>query len=243
MNSHESLLRRQVKKELEAYIYSHDPGEKLPSEPLLAKQLGVSRTTVRAVLETLAASGIVQKRHGSGTYINPKPFLFQESLLRYIRYPALIELKGYTATEHERKIFRAGADPQVSEQLNLQEGEECVIVQTIYCADEHLAVFCRDTLPLGLIPPERWNHFFTALRRRDLRDLIFEETGRRTEQSVVELHAVLSSKVEAMAPYLTSTEICPMVRMCGCCFDHNRQALFYNEAYLDTRYLDLRLNR
>ena len=243
MSSKESMLRRRVANALEEYIYSHNPGEKLPSEPVLAKQLGVSRTTLRAVLEKLAASGVVQKRHGSGTYISPKPCLVQETLLHYIRYPVLIQKKGYTATERDRKVFVCGASPQICQNLNLAEGEKCVVVQQVYCADGHMAVFCRDTLPASIFPPDRLNSVLTALHYRDLRDVIFEETGRQVGQNVVGLHAVFNTESAEMKPYIAEGDVRPMLLMRGCCFDHNQQALFFNEAYLDTRYLDLHLNR
>src|SRR5215208_6351498 len=44
-------------------------GDRLPPERLLVTQLGVSRPTVRAALRALAAMGVVEARHGSGTYI------------------------------------------------------------------------------------------------------------------------------------------------------------------------------
>src|ERR1700730_16976948 len=49
------------------------PGDRLPTERALAVQVGVSRPTVRAGLRALAALGVVQSRHGSGTYIPSGP--------------------------------------------------------------------------------------------------------------------------------------------------------------------------
>jgi GntR family transcriptional repressor for pyruvate dehydrogenase complex len=49
------------------------PGDRLPSERELAARIGVSRPSVRSGLRTLAATGIVQTRHGSGTYITEGP--------------------------------------------------------------------------------------------------------------------------------------------------------------------------
>ena len=49
------------------------PGDRLPAERDLALQIGVSRPTVRAGLRALAAMGVVQSRHGSGTYIPDGP--------------------------------------------------------------------------------------------------------------------------------------------------------------------------
>ena len=41
-------------------------GEKLPSEPDLARMFGVSRSTVRAAIRELAQEGAVLVRHGLG---------------------------------------------------------------------------------------------------------------------------------------------------------------------------------
>src|SRR5712675_1750709 len=49
------------------------PGARLPAERDLARQVGVSRPTVRAGLRTLAALGVVRSRRGSGTYIPEGP--------------------------------------------------------------------------------------------------------------------------------------------------------------------------
>ncbi len=45
------------------------PGERLESESRMAATLGVSVPTVREALSTLAMEGIIERRHGSGTYV------------------------------------------------------------------------------------------------------------------------------------------------------------------------------
>jgi len=56
------------------------PGARLPPERDLARQVGVSRPTVRAGLRTLGALGVVRSRRGSGTYIpDGPPTLFDPS--------------------------------------------------------------------------------------------------------------------------------------------------------------------
>lgn len=49
------------------------PGDRLPAERDLASQIGVSRPTVRMGLHALAAMGVVQSRHGAGTFIPAGP--------------------------------------------------------------------------------------------------------------------------------------------------------------------------
>src|SRR5215467_7449561 len=49
------------------------PGDRLPPERELAKRLGISRASLRAGLRSLAATGVLISRHGSGTYIADGP--------------------------------------------------------------------------------------------------------------------------------------------------------------------------
>lgn len=45
------------------------PGAQLPPELELARELGVSRTPVREAIKVLAAAGVVEVRHGHGTFV------------------------------------------------------------------------------------------------------------------------------------------------------------------------------
>src|SRR5438067_10140734 len=46
-------------------------GERIPSEPELARQLGVSRSVIRDAVRTLAARGLLDVRQGFGTIVRP----------------------------------------------------------------------------------------------------------------------------------------------------------------------------
>jgi DNA-binding FadR family transcriptional regulator len=49
------------------------PGERLPSERELARTLEVSRASVREALASLALQGVVETRHGAGTFVVGAP--------------------------------------------------------------------------------------------------------------------------------------------------------------------------
>ncbi len=49
------------------------PGSRLPSEKVLAQQLGVSRPTVREAMIALEITGLVEIRTGSGSYVRSRP--------------------------------------------------------------------------------------------------------------------------------------------------------------------------
>lgn len=70
-NSTSQPLYRQIYDALRNRILRGElkPNEKLPSSRELAKQLGVSRTSVLEAYEQLISEGYLESRHGSGTYI------------------------------------------------------------------------------------------------------------------------------------------------------------------------------
>ncbi len=70
------------------------PGDRLPPERELAVQLGVSRPSVRAGLRSLAAIGVLQTRHGAGTFITDGPPTLGSEPLSF-----LAALHGFTADE------------------------------------------------------------------------------------------------------------------------------------------------
>ena len=74
------------------------PGDRIPPERELAKQLGVSRASLRAGLRFLAAIGVLNSRHGSGTYIADGPPALDGAPLNM-----LAALHGFTTA----KMFEA----------------------------------------------------------------------------------------------------------------------------------------
>src|SRR3954451_20170861 len=82
------------------------PGARLPPERDLARQVGVSRPTVRAGLRTLAALGVVRSRRGSGTYIPDGPPTLGAEALSF-----LAALHKFTIEDvyEVRRILEVGA--------------------------------------------------------------------------------------------------------------------------------------
>jgi GntR family transcriptional regulator, transcriptional repressor for pyruvate dehydrogenase complex len=79
-------------------------GDRLPAERDLARQTGVSRSSVRVGLRALSAMGVVQVRHGAGTFIADAPALESEPL------QFLAALHGVTRDEmfEARRLLEVG---------------------------------------------------------------------------------------------------------------------------------------
>jgi len=74
-NSGGISLTQKVASELRDSIRSGKflPGDKLPTEPLLVEEFGVSRTVIRESIAALRADGMVDSRHGVGVFVNDRP--------------------------------------------------------------------------------------------------------------------------------------------------------------------------
>jgi len=59
--------------ELTELIDALEPGDFLPSEPKLAKQLGVSRATLREAMRVFEGRGLIIRRQGVGTLVASPP--------------------------------------------------------------------------------------------------------------------------------------------------------------------------
>src|SRR4051812_12783764 len=70
------------------------PGQRLPTERELVGEIGVSRTSVRAGLQTLAAKGLLIIRHGAGTFVADGPPMLDSEPLSL-----LAALHGFTRTQ------------------------------------------------------------------------------------------------------------------------------------------------
>lgn len=79
-------------------------GEKLPTESELVRNYDVSRTVVREAISKLQAAGLVETRHGIGTFViasrnSPSPVLSAHELTESVDVLAVLELRISLETE------------------------------------------------------------------------------------------------------------------------------------------------
>ncbi len=82
-----------IKEKIKSGAYKEK--QKLPSEFDLAKELGVSRATLREALRILEEENVVIRRHGVGTFVNAKP-LFSSGIEQLSSITDMIASAGKT---------------------------------------------------------------------------------------------------------------------------------------------------
>lgn len=77
LSRHRPALPQRIAGALRAQILSGAtrPGDRLETEPMLARRLGVSRSTLRSAMALLEDEGHIERRHGAGTFVTARPVL------------------------------------------------------------------------------------------------------------------------------------------------------------------------
>jgi DNA-binding GntR family transcriptional regulator len=146
------FLRRSVRERLARLISGGRwrPGERLPSEPKLARDLGVSRATLRDALRSLEEDGFVTRAHGAGTFVTFRPRL-RNNLDVNFGVTQLIRAHGLEPGAVILSRATGAADDEWAADLALEPGEEVAVVERVRTADGTPVVFSRDILPLKLL--------------------------------------------------------------------------------------------
>jgi GntR family transcriptional regulator len=142
----------QIKKDIENGVYKEN--EKLPSEFQLAKLLGVSRATLREALRILEEDNIVTRRHGVGTFVNPKP-VFSSGIEQLTSVTYMIEQSGKKAgTKYLFTDIQEASDKDKSK-FAPRAVDKLVKIERVRTADGEPVVFCIDKIPEDVIPIDR----------------------------------------------------------------------------------------
>lgn len=125
-------------------------GRRLPPEPELAAELGVSRATLREALRSLEDEGLVRRTRGAGTFVVERPRL-ANNLAENFGVTDAIRSAGLQPGYEEPATHVEPAAPTEAERLGLSPGDEVLVVERVRTADGRPVVFSRDILPTAVL--------------------------------------------------------------------------------------------
>lgn len=163
----ETSLQKYVKDQLRQIIKSATT-TKLPSEQILSKKLGISRTTLRSVLTSLENEGLIVRIHGVGTFINLESRRINIEINKNIGYFDLIKKSGHEPSMILSDIEEIIADDELSNHLKIGKNEKCLRIERVFAANGIPAIYIEENIPMSCIEK--------SFDDEDLPESIFEFT-------------------------------------------------------------------
>lgn len=134
-------------------------GDKIKSENILSKELGVSRVTVREALSVLAEENLIEKHHGSGTFVKNGAKKYVVILINEDRIMSLLEMMyKYYVDRLKKKLSEMGFIPMVfifqennlklEEYINVPVNETFAVIYFDSIKDMPLDIYRLNQVPI-----------------------------------------------------------------------------------------------
>jgi GntR family transcriptional regulator len=136
---------------LEEIINSTEPGGQLNSEPALARELGVSRATLREAMRTFETQGLLRRRQGVGTFVTRPSQVFESGLEVLESIETQAERIGLPVSMGQVKIQNCAADEKTAQNLGVPLDTEVLYVSRVILAEDRPVAYLIDMLPREIL--------------------------------------------------------------------------------------------
>jgi GntR family transcriptional regulator len=233
-----SLSDQTTKALLDAILERRFPDDRLPSEPELADMLNVSRTTLRAALQSLERLGMVSRAPGRGTVI--RTHVGRESII----LQRLIGFRAMLQATHEKveSIGRYWRDPHPDADamvaLRLTSDTPVVATSKTFLADDKPALHIEDQIPFSYVS-QATQEALAAGEEFEFDDSIFAFSqtwpGRTIDHVVVEMvPMVIPGSPEFPLDLAPGT---PYVMLLETHYTEHGEAVAFSRVHVDDRYI------
>lgn len=225
----EDLLRARIREGVYA------PGERMPSESQLSEELGVSRATLRTVLAKLAVNGLILRKQGDGTYVNPRVEKISAHQGNVWDFTCLIESNGYSPSiqfiSREVKV----ASDEEAQKLSVEPGEPLLSLQRIFLADETPVILTHNFFPCSLlrVPVENVDGSL------HIREILHQYFSQEIAFVITDIHATRAGKEVSNALDVSSDKV--MLALDVSFYSKDSHLLSYGVNYFDDTVLRLSL--
>ena len=144
---------QRLQADLAALIARTPAGQRLISEPDLAKQMGVSRATLREAMRTFETQGLIRRRQGSGTYVVGKVPVIDAGLEVLESMETMARRMNLQTTVSDLHIDQVDADKDTCAGLGVPEKTRLTRIRRVMRADSRPVAYLVDTLPMDVIKP------------------------------------------------------------------------------------------
>jgi GntR family transcriptional regulator len=188
-------VSQQLHSDLEAIISSTDPGDRLLTEPDLAKQLGVSRATLREAMRTFEIQGMIRRKQGSGTYVTHPTHEIESGLEVLESIETMAERIGLEVALGSWNVEKRTASEEERESLDLNPGEEILDVSRVILAEGRPVAYLIDILLPDILSAEDFDTDFSG----SVLDMLIKRGSPKLVVARTEINAVTATSKVARA--------------------------------------------
>lgn len=225
---HEQLIR---------IISETDPGDRLLTEPELAKQLGVSRATLREAMRTFEVQGLITRKQGSGTYVSHPVNVIESGLEVLESIETLAKRIGLPVSMGAREVNTRPATPDEQRLLLLPAEASILRVARVILAENRPVAYLIDNLPTDILTAAELGENFTG----SVLDLLLHRGEPRLQSSKTEICAVLADKELARKMEIQRSDVllCFMAEL----YSTSGRVIDLSQSYFLPGYFRFHVNR
>jgi len=175
--------------QLSRMIAETPPGSRLPAEPELAKQLGVSRATLREAMRSFEGQGLIRRRQGIGTFVVGHSHVIESGLEVLESIETLAKRIQLEVSMGALQVIRVQASPAMASVLQVDEGAQLVQIARVILAERRPVAYLVDTLPEDILAPTDLQQGFTG----SVLDVLLQRGSLPLATSRAEVQAVAAS--------------------------------------------------
>ena len=142
---------QRLQADLASLIARSPAGQRLPSEPDLAKHLGVSRATLREAMRSFETQGLIRRRQGSGTFVVGKMEALDSGLEVLESLETMAKRLGLEVSVSDLNIEPVAADEEHAKLLDVPVGDALTRVRRVVHTDNRPVAYLVDVLPESIL--------------------------------------------------------------------------------------------
>lgn len=210
----------QLKNDIEKGLYKEK--EKLPSEFELAKDLGISRATLRDALRILEEENVVTRKHGVGTFVNAKP-LFSSGIEGLHSVTEMIRRSGKNPDSQYLSTELVEATENDSVMFAPKQIDILAKIERVRTADGEPVVYCIDKVDANTIPIE-------IIHKQDSIFRVLDEYGKK-QISYAVAHIEPIGYHEEISPILNCAPDQALLLLKQMHYTENDEPVLYSSNY------------
>ncbi len=222
----ERISRSQhLHEQLRQLITTTKPGGRLLTEPELARQLGVSRATLREAMRTFETQGLIRRRQGAGTFVVHPSYVIESGLEVLESIETLATRIGLKVELGELKVELRPATEEEAAVLEIKPNEQVVAVSRITLAEGRPVAYLIDILPENILTPADLQDGFTG----SVLDLLLKRGTPALSRSRTEINAVTATPEVARAIGIQRGDV--LLRFSALLYSTSGQIVDYSYSY------------